>query len=168
MLSLFRELYDHMRWADAVVWRAVLAHAPAGDDARLRDLLAHLHMVQHSFLSIWRGETPQWRDFERLADVAQWGGAYHEAVQSHFAALDDAALERTVVLPWAERLTKRFGRTPQPTTLRETMLQVPMHSTYHRGQVNARLRELGGEPPLVDYIAWLWMGKPAAEWPQQS
>jgi uncharacterized damage-inducible protein DinB len=59
----------------------------------------------------------------------------------------------------------RFGREPVPTTMRETMLQVAMHSTYHRGQVNARLRELGAEPPLTDYIAWLWMGKPAAEWP---
>jgi len=41
---------------------------------------------------------------------------------------------------------------------------VALHSLYHRGQVNARLREVGGTPPLVDYIAWLWFGRPAAEW----
>jgi uncharacterized damage-inducible protein DinB len=40
-----------------------------------------------------------------------------------------------------------------------------MHTVYHRGQVNARVRALGGEPPLVDYIAWLWLGRPAPEWP---
>ena len=39
-----------------------------------------------------------------------------------------------------------------------------MHSTYHRGQVNVRLRELGGEPQLVDFIAWVWEGKPRAVW----
>jgi uncharacterized damage-inducible protein DinB len=44
------------------------------------------------------------------------------------------------------------------------MFQVTSHSTHHRGQVNARLRALGGEPPLVDYIAWVWFGKPAADW----
>ena len=44
------------------------------------------------------------------------------------------------------------------------MLQIPLHSLYHRGQVNARLREVGGEPPTVDYIAWMWLGRPAAEW----
>jgi uncharacterized damage-inducible protein DinB len=44
------------------------------------------------------------------------------------------------------------------------MIQVATHSTYHRGQVNARLREVGGEPPLVDYIAWIWFGRPAPEW----
>ena len=47
----------------------------------------------------------------------------------------------------------------------ETCLQVCSHSTYHRGQVNARLREIGAEPPLVDYIAWLWFERPAADWP---
>jgi len=166
MLNLFRELYDHMRWADAVVWRAALAHGPAGEDKRLRDLFAHLHMVQHAFLSVWRGERPQSPEFGRLADVAPWARAYHDDVQAHLAALDDAALEGTMVMPWADRLSVRVGRAAAaPTTLRETMLQVPMHSTYHRGQVNARLRELGTEPPLTDYIAWLWFGKPAAEWP---
>jgi uncharacterized damage-inducible protein DinB len=166
MLQLFRELYDHMRWADAVVWRAALSHEPAGGDATLRDRFVHIHMVQRAFLFVWRGEAQHYPEsFDTLGDVARWGREYHDDVQSHFAALDDAALDRTVILPWAERLTRRFGRQPAPTTLRETMMQVPMHSTYHRGQVNTRLRELGAEPPLTDYIAWLWMGKPAAEWP---
>jgi uncharacterized damage-inducible protein DinB len=51
------------------------------------------------------------------------------------------------------------------TTVAETMLQVTFHSAYHRGQVSARLREVGVEPPLVDYIAWIWFGRPDAPWP---
>ena len=71
--------------------------------------------------------------------------------------------EATVV---ARRSTEqRLGRKPSGTTVGETGLQVALHSTYHRGQVTARLREVGGEPPLVDYIAWVWLGRPAAEWP---
>jgi uncharacterized damage-inducible protein DinB len=58
-----------------------------------------------------------------------------------------------------------MGRPFSAVTHRETLLQIPMHSHYHRGQVNTRLRELGATPPLVDFIAWAWMGKPAAEWP---
>ena len=38
------------------------------------------------------------------------------------------------------------------------------HSTYHRGQINTRFRELGGEPAMVDFIAWVWLGKPKSEW----
>jgi uncharacterized damage-inducible protein DinB len=39
-----------------------------------------------------------------------------------------------------------------------------MHSGYHRGQVARRLREHGAEPPLGDFIAWVWMGRPEADW----
>ena len=56
-------------------------------------------------------------------------------------------------------MNRRF----EAPTLAETALQVAMHSTYHRGQVNARLRQIGGEPPLVDFIAWIWFGRPAPE-----
>jgi uncharacterized damage-inducible protein DinB len=42
---------------------------------------------------------------------------------------------------------------------------VPMHSQYHRGQVNARLKEVGGVPPNVDYILWVWVGRPVGLWP---
>jgi uncharacterized damage-inducible protein DinB len=54
------------------------------------------------------------------------------------------------------------------TTLGETMLQIASHSTHHRAQNNSQLRELGAKPPLVDYIAWLWSGRPDAEWPAAS
>ena len=39
-----------------------------------------------------------------------------------------------------------------------------MHSHYHRGQNATRFRELGGEPPMTDFIVWLRDGQPAARW----
>lgn len=44
------------------------------------------------------------------------------------------------------------------------MLQVTTHSTYHRGQINARFKELGGEPGNVDFIIWIWLGKTKVDW----
>jgi uncharacterized damage-inducible protein DinB len=165
-MDVFRNLYHHMEWADGRVWQAVLACPAAEGDAALRERLVHIHTVQRAFLSIWRGEAPHFREsFDSLRDVARWGQEYYGEVRPHLASLADGALDRSVIMPWAERLSAVFGRKPDPTTLRDTMLQVPMHSTYHRGQVNTRLRELGGEPPLVDYIAWIWSGRPGAEWP---
>lgn len=67
-------------------------------------------------------------------------------------------------MPWVPAYEQQLGRTFASPTLAETAFQVTSHSTYHRGQVNTRMRELGGEPPLVDFIAWVWFGKPAAEW----
>ena len=52
-----------------------------------------------------------------------------------------------------------------PATLAETILQVAMHTAYHRGQIATRLRELGGEPQITDFIMWIWMRRPEADWP---
>src|SRR6266513_2419456 len=98
MLSLLRELYDHMGWADAAVWRAALAHPAAADDAALRNKFMHIHMVQRAFLSVWRGRGPEFPEtFATLADVARWGRDYHDDVQSHLGALDDSTLDRPMV-----------------------------------------------------------------------
>lgn len=161
-----RDLYRHMDWADATVWTATLACTPAQADARLRELLTHLHLVQHAFLRTWRGEprdTP-YPTFTDLPPVAAWAREYHAAVPAFLETLTDARLAEPMPVAWADMVEKALGRKPATTTMGETVLQVALHSLYHRGQVNARLREVGGAPPLVDYIAWLWFGRPAAEW----
>ena len=78
--------------------------------------------------------------------------------------MDDASLAGPVTLPWADELVKRFG-SAAPATLAETILQVAMHTAYHRGQIATRLRELGGEPQSTDFIMWIWMRRPEADWP---
>ena len=160
------DLYRHMEWADATVWTAVLRSTSVCTDEKLQGLLYHLHLVQHAFLRIWRGEprdTP-YPTFDAAVALMHWAMDYHPEVR---AELDRRSQQTSDVLevPWATMTAKRLGRTPGPTTFGETALQVTLHSLYHRGQVNLRLRELGGEPPLVDYIAWLWLGRPEATWP---
>lgn len=78
--------------------------------------------------------------------------------------LDPGDLETEVRFPWADQLAARFG-TVHLTTVRQGLHQIASHSTYHRGQINTRIRELEGEPPLTDFVAWIWAGKPEAEWP---
>lgn len=167
-LDALRELMHHMEWADAHVWRALLAHPPAQQDARLRELLLHLHGVQRAFLAFWTDQPLEAQTGD--ATSIELPKAYI-AVQAYYRELhvavdgfNEAALLRPIVTPGLERYEQQLGRRFAHPTLAETMLQVASHSTYHRGQVNARLREVGGEPPLVDYIAWIWFGRPAPEW----
>ena len=172
MLSreLLHELLRHMEWADAKVWSAVPQDVPA--DKRLRELLLHVHTVQQAFLAVWTKADVRvvFRDpeeFPALATLRDWARPYYAQAQAHIIGLTDADLDVRLQMPWAEQLAERLGRPPGPTTVAETCLQVCSHSTYHRGQVNARLREIGAEPPLVDYIAWLWFDRPAADWHPQ-
>ena len=55
-LAELRDLYRHMEWADASVWRAVCAAESALDDQKLRNWFYHLHLVQRAFLRAWRNE----------------------------------------------------------------------------------------------------------------
>jgi uncharacterized damage-inducible protein DinB len=163
-LDALQDLHAHMEWADEEVWRVALGHAPAARDTRLRDLLLHLHNVQRAFLAVWTRQPLQWPDPQEFPDIARvhaWSRPTYAAARAFFITVDAAALARPVTMPWAAQLAQQLGRVPHDPTLAETIFQVTSHSTYHRGQINARLRELGAEPPLVDFIAWVWFGRPA-------
>jgi len=167
-IDLLRQLIRHMEWADAEVWRAVMAHEPAGQDQRLRDLLTHLHVVQRLFLIVWKNQpfdkSLAVRQFATAADLRNWAQTYYAEANAFLEGVDESSLKGDVVMPFVKAMEAKVGRTFATTTLGETIVQVSSHSTYHRGQVNARLREVGGRPPLVDYIAWIWFGRPEPDW----
>jgi len=144
----------------------VFAAESALDDQKLRDWFYHLHLVQRAFLRAWRNEPADaaFPTFEDAKSVRDWARSYYEEIFSHLEGLSDEEISEPMQLPWAELVTAQLGRSPASITIGETMLQVPLHSLYHRGQINARLREVGGEPPTVDYIVWMWLEKPAANW----
>jgi uncharacterized damage-inducible protein DinB len=165
--QLLNDLFLHMEWADATVWRSVLDSPAASADQRIKGWLHHIHMVQHAFINVWREQQHSENagsDFA-LKELPAWSREFHQLAAVYLQTLSEEDLDKPFVMPWAKYLTKHLGRDPAVTTKGETILQVAAHSTYHRGQVNARLRELGGDPPLVDYIAWIWFGRPAADWP---
>jgi uncharacterized damage-inducible protein DinB len=167
MLDAVRPLFAHMEWADAMVWRAVTDCAGASDDKVLHDRLYHIHATQTAFLQAWRGDEVVFTgpdDFPGLDAVRELGRAFYAVAPALVASMSPDAVDREMVLPWSTYFAKRAGFTAHTSTLGETLLQLPSHSTYHRGQVNTRLRELGGTPPLVDFIAWVWAGKPAPKW----
>jgi uncharacterized damage-inducible protein DinB len=159
-----RALLSHAEWADALVWKAALSSGEEDDELRAK--LHHLHLVQWAYLHIWRAEQVRPRElstFPTLAGIRGWAREYYRELPSYMGALSDPDLGSEVRIPWADRLVQRFGRA-RPTTLAESVLQVALHSSYHRGQVVRRLRELDVEAPLSDFLAWIWMDRPEADW----
>ena len=170
-LDGLKDQFKHMQWADATVWRAVLELPATEIDTALRDLLYHIHMVQYAFLCIWQDAEADYPEISSFADdggLLEWGRKNYGLLEEYLDDVDPSAVTREVLLPWAQHILKRLGRPPGATTLGETMAQVIAHSAYHRGQVNARIRSLSSEPPLVDYIAWIWLGRPEARWPNSA
>ena len=167
-IDLFRDLFGHMEWADALIWKAALATENALSSDELRKRLFHVHATQRVFYQVWIGEEPEHRrvsEFPALPALLVWSQTYYRDLGQFLEALDPVRLDEPMPVPWAHYFASRMGITPHDTTLGETMFQVVSHSTHHRAQNNLFLRELGARPPLVDYIGWLWMGRPAPEWP---
>lgn len=166
-ISWLDDLYRHMEWADARVWSAVLACEGAPGDEALRRRLHHVHLVQRAFLSVWRGEPVDATAGEALdlAALAAWARDYHPEARAFLETSATTALLEPVRLPWSAHVRDQLGLEPAPTTLRDTALQVCGHTAHHRGQVMLQLRALGATPPLVDFIAWVWLGRPAPDWP---
>jgi uncharacterized damage-inducible protein DinB len=167
--ALIRDLFEHMEWADARMWGAVLTTHGAYEDERLRAILAHLHNGQHAFLQAWKGEPPTFRrasEFPQPAGLYAYAISYYPLGREFLESADDTQLGEPLILPWAGLVEQHVGKPLAPTTLAETIVQLFSHTTHHRAQISSRIRAVGGEPPLVDYIGWVWFGRPQPEWPQ--
>jgi uncharacterized damage-inducible protein DinB len=149
-----------MEWADARMWRAIARHTGAADE-KLGTLVVHLHNVQQGFLNTWTSQPMAFReatDFESLDGIREWARPYYAGAFRFLETVEEARLDEPIEMPWVA------GANFEKPTLNETMFQVTSHSTYHRGQVNMRLRQIGLESVNVDYIMWLWKGRPEAKW----
>lgn len=166
-VDFLRDLYIHMEWADSQVWRAIKTVDSDLSDAFLHRVVYHLHATQQAFMNYWTGRNvmpPDASEFATLGDIRTNAIPFYEEATVFLTSLEDVDLGRVAVVPWATYITRLIDREPEPTTLGQTLFQVAMHSAYHRGQINRRLRELKVEPPLVDYIVWVWRGRPEPEW----
>jgi len=166
-----RQLAAYMEWADATAWRAVLEAPAARADASLLDTMHHVHLVQHLFHQAWAGEPLQVSErtpSQPPGALARWGRDAHRDIAAFLSTAREADLSFPFRMPWASRFEERAGRPAAAHTLEESVLQVVLHTQHHRGQLCARLRALGLEPPALDFIVWMWGGRPAPDWPAQD
>ncbi len=77
----------------------------------------------------------------RLRDMHQEWGDY-------LAGVDEAELSR--VFEYRSLEGERFRN-----LVEDLLTQLFGHSWYHRGQVAALVRELGGKPAVTDYVFWV-------------
>lgn len=170
MLELILKLFRHMEWADAFVWSAVLGSDAARYDSYVIERLRHSHTVQNAFLNVWKGNeyVPNAGESLTLLEILKWARNFHVMAQEYIASLNEQSLENPILVPWSRGIERRLGRAASTTTLGDTALQTVLHSTQHRGQVTARLRELGIERVTNDFIVWLWLGQPKSEWPSET
>jgi uncharacterized damage-inducible protein DinB len=169
-LDHVKDLLGHCAWADAMFFRA-WAKADL-EDGELRDRLRHSTATQTFFLQVFtgtmdlpweqilRGEVkPPWADqpLPSFPELRRDALENHARFQAFAGGLDEARLLCSVTIPW-------FPEPPCIVKLGEALVQVAMHTQHHRGQAMTRLKLIGGKPHNVDYLIWLWKGRPEAKW----
>jgi len=164
--ELLKDLHAQCEWADSAVLRTLLGQESLETDADCLERFRHLLVVQRLYLDLIEGrpvdrEATRGLDARALAVFARESHASWRRVLGGLAASD---LDRIVPLPFAERISQRLGFQAGDATLGEICLQVHTHSTHHRGQVCARIRALGTEPPMTDMIFWVLSKRPVACW----
>ena len=161
MNGLLSDLFAHQSWADAEHWKAFEAFPKALEDEAIRKRLYHIHLVQHAFSAIARKDASfkpaSLADFATMAALKQYAMDFHRDIAALVKNISEAQLAEEVKIPW-------FNNPPLTLSVERALLQAAMHSHYHRGQNATRLRELGGEPPLTDFIVWYWKGQPQPQW----
>lgn len=83
-----------------------------------------------------------------LDDLATALRDVHREWDDYLAGLDESELSR--VFEYRALEGDRFRN-----RVEDILTQLFGHSWYHRGQVAALIRELGGEPAATDYVFWV-------------
>jgi uncharacterized damage-inducible protein DinB len=160
MIDHLRDLMRHAEWANAVFFHT-WGKSPARDHEEMRRRAEHVVGVQMGFLAVLRGEPAKIPpDAPPLAhdELRTRFETNHKSLRAFADSLDGAALSRKVRIPWFP------DDPPCVVTVAEALVQAAMHTQHHRGQLMTRLKDFGGEPKNVDWIIWLWKGRPEARW----
>jgi uncharacterized damage-inducible protein DinB len=170
VLEHLRDLLNHMAWADGVFFHA-WSKGPQQDE-ELRERWSHVLGTAALFTEIVRGECalqwekilsgevrPPWLDqpLKSFGELKSSTQANHAKLAATLATWGGEDLQRRVRIPW-------FPDPPCVIGVGEALVQAAMHTQHHRGQCMTRLKDKGGENANVDYIIWLWKGRPAARW----
>jgi uncharacterized damage-inducible protein DinB len=160
MLEHLRDLMAHQSWADAIFFQCWESSQPTLADEDLRKRTAHIAMVQEGFRKLILGEPVSRPPEEPIPTFVELKGkiqASASALRTLLQEMDADRLTRPLQVPWLQ------GKSTE-ITIAEALVQVAMHSQHHRGQNMTRFKQLGGTPKNVDWILWVWQGRPEATW----
>ncbi len=117
----------------------------------LQGTVAHLVSAQCNWLKRWKGQSAkQPLPLEQFASPEEANRRWAEVDQdlaSYVGGLDSEDLQQLLTL------TTPQGRSVS-NLLWQAMLHVVNHSTYHRGQIAAQLRQVGATPQGTDLMLY--------------
>jgi uncharacterized damage-inducible protein DinB len=158
LVQAIRGLLAYTIWADRQVLTA-LAEVAQEDLTRetgtsfgsVQGTMAHVLGSEQLWLSRFLGvpmdRVPDIEDLPTFGALRSSFEDFWPQLEVFLASLSEEQIEQDFT--W----TNLRGET-HTVPFRQVLLHVVNHSTYHRGQVVAQLRQLGHRPPKTDLVDW--------------
>jgi uncharacterized damage-inducible protein DinB len=165
-----RLLYEYDRWANNRVLQAASALSIeeftrdlGGSFRCVRDTLVHLIAAEWAWLTIWKQASLTsayvidfWAQLGSVFPLNAFPDA--AAVQQRWAEIERKQVE------FVDRLTdESLGRVvpvhSKQISLAHLLQHLANHSSYHRGQVAEKMRQLGAVPVATDFAFFILEGR---------
>ena len=149
----FRRLFDYERDAHQKILASLAAVPAKARDTTFQealDLFGHVLAARLLWLARFGvGQQPEtaFPKNTSLEELSQLAASMHSTWSHYLAGLNDAGLQDVFEYKslegescksiWSDVLTQLYG-----------------HSLYHAGQIASRVRALGSDPAVTDFIYW--------------
>lgn len=137
---------DFEVWANNILIKSISeSHDPEG---RVYEILSHILIASNNWLKRVLNESPTYKLWDTLAlnDCFQLSQKNHEAWKNFILNKTDEELEQHVYFP--------FMGEPSKISIEDLFAHLINHSSYHRGQIIAKLKGKLDLLPLTTYIAF--------------
>jgi len=153
----FASLYAYNHWADRRVLDACrkltaeqYVAEPAPGWSSVRSSIVHIAIVTEGWLRGVAGEAVESAPAETDLPTVDDAERLLERAYQIFSDVVPLLTPEQLATPRTFRGRSRSAILPPWVVLRHLV----NHSTYHRGQVAAKLKRLGIEPPATDLVLW--------------
>lgn len=145
MKSLLKELHEFSFLHNKTIAEILMTNQDK-DIEKAIQLFSHMLDAHHIWVSRINGVKNTMAVWEVLP-VEKFGEVIQDSFDQTMSILDRVDLSTVVTY------TNTLGNSYK-NTVKDILLHVVNHTTYHRGQVAMELRRAGITPPVTDYIAY--------------
>lgn len=149
MMETIRKLFSHDEWANKRLLDSFKSASSRNEKAQR--LLAHLLVSEKIWLLRLRGEDTSEIDKSPELSLEDCEQLSHEMSKAYVDFLDSLSEEDLD----SKFTYKNFAGAEFHTPLKDILLHVALHGTYHRGQIASAVRLEGTTPVSTDFIIFV-------------
>jgi len=148
MKEHFTKLFEYNNWANNKILEIILSEINFPQNAL--KYFSHLLIAEKTWMTRIKGKEIPSNDFWYEISPNEFQELIKENTNDYLELIKNSNEK------YFEEIIKYKNSkgTEFNTSLKDILTHVSTHSAYHRGQVNAALRNAGFEPVNIDYIAY--------------